>query len=317
MSRRTAACAGSRRPSAHQPPSVAAPSTASRTDTASRACASWVAVSCGVFMPICTTGAPGRSRAASAWAWASRSASTPSGTDPVRVTTTGSPVARAVSTVSSRQAAASSAACRGVAGGHSRVLANPGSAPSPRPAGTARSLPQHTRHVAHRSRRPAHRARHLGPCARRACAIADLVLDHPPAGPLRLDQQLERVAERSIGHAKPEQKHPPAAQQPRQQQVPGPGVPVTRPASLAPACQRTVRRTREHRRDQKAHDVARSRFESGMDGGAVAGARRSRPSRRLSRCRRRAPDNPPAARPARPPRSGRATQRRSCPRLRR
>ena len=77
-SRRHSAVAGSVTPSTHQPPSRAMPSTASASHSADAHSARRSAVTCGVSIPICSTGRPSAAAAASAWALANRSAkSTP------------------------------------------------------------------------------------------------------------------------------------------------------------------------------------------------------------------------------------------------
>ena len=147
-SRRHCAVAGSCTPSTHQPPSRAMPSTAPTRHSVDAHCAIRSAVTCGVSIPICRIGSPCTATAASACAFASRSAkSSPrcsmtvnsasrlrisalraaASKSPVIATTraaTGAPAT--ASRVSSNAAAATSAAARTPMLAARRVLANPG-----------------------------------------------------------------------------------------------------------------------------------------------------------------------------------------------
>ncbi|ETB07865.1 hypothetical protein O980_24245, partial [Mycobacterium avium subsp. paratuberculosis 08-8281] len=133
-------------PSTHQPPSRARPSTAGASSSRRAQPANSSAVTCGVSIPICSTGNPS---AASACALASRAPkslprwaitvndasraliSAPRAApsrSPVSATTRAATGAAATaSSVSSRAAAAISAAARSPTAAASRVLARPGS----------------------------------------------------------------------------------------------------------------------------------------------------------------------------------------------
>ena len=212
---------GSRRASAHQPPSVAGASAASWSSSSAATAVSDAALTCGVSMPTCTT----TPVPASAWALTSRSAK-PSPrcgviVHPARAAVIRSPCDGVGEVAGEAQVALGSGERAGLEGVEQRgggqlggrCVTDEGAQPGLHEAGDRRlghdqdlhrstcasGLVRSTRAKSRAVRRvPADRAGHLRAGALGAWVVGHVVLGDPPAGAGDRLQQLDGVAEAAV-----------------------------------------------------------------------------------------------------------------------